>query len=111
MPQRPYQGRKIVVEDFKGVNQAYDTTLLPLSLVPWSYGVIDNEGGHLQRLGGKMPLEDTSRPKESIISMAQLHFTHSSMIVIHSTSNRELVDGIDVLSDSGASDGIDEFAV
>lgn len=111
MPQRKYQGRTVIVEDFKGVTQAYDATLLPHSLVPWCYGAIDNEKGHLQRLGGKMPLVDTSRPKESIISMAQLHFTHSSMIVIHSTSNRELVDGIDILSDSGAPDGIDEFAV
>lgn len=107
--QLPSKGKKIVIDDFQGVVQTYDETLLPDGVVGWQCGLID-ERGNLKRLGGKLPLLNTSTSNcKAIYSMEQLIFASTSYLVIHHPGSRELVEDYDAFVET--SDGIDEFGI
>ena len=106
--QLPSKGRKIVIDDFHGIIQVYDETLLRNGIVKQCYGLIDTEQSKLMRIGGKLPLLNCSTSSGSFISMQQLHFASSAYIVTHHPTKRMLRD-YDLSEEE--KDGIDEYGL
>ena len=114
--QLPTRGIPLTVEeDFGGVNQILGNTLLPPGVVRWSFGLIDTVQKHLRRLGGCLPLMDSSCSScssFSIISIGQLSFQSIEGVILHQSSGRMFVPCDDILISSAyLVDGVSEYGI
>lgn len=71
----------MLVDTFKGINQAFDRGKLGPEYVPWTFGMVVDETVSIHRLNGKM--QASTNAQASILSIRQLSFDSSQVVVIH----------------------------
>lgn len=88
--------KRLSIEEFEGVIEAYDDALVVYGAAPSAYGLIDTEKKKLKRLGGSLSLMSTGTSQSAIIDLHQLHFETALSLLVHSTGRRQWIDADDL---------------
>ena len=79
------EGPHKIINEFSGVNDLVDDVKLPEDLVSWAHGAFPSDKSRMQRIPGKL-VNSTSTHEGMIISIHQLDFQNTNLVVIHTST-------------------------
>ena len=101
--------RKLNIDEFPGVVQAYGDSVRAPGAVEWQFGLQPDHHGHMKRIGGALNIASSNDYYQAVISMGQLEFQDEDFLLVHHMSTRELIEVDDIAPHVDAPDGIEEY--
>jgi len=95
------EGPHKIINEFSGVNDLVDDVKLPEDLVSWAHGAFPSDKSRMQRIPGKL-VNSTSTHEGMIISIHQLDFQDTNLVVIHTSTVLQTDDDLSTLVSSSS---------